>query len=188
VGQWSRAFMESMGLLPWLVPAGALGLAAFWIWFTTGSVANPLESPESVMTMLLILMNRGVKRGELRIQVRGDPRRQIIFTKYVQAPKVGIRSSFVELPGTEDAFARLAQDLALRSIRHSRDRDRKGRRRLLMDYGRDLGLAHLVVVMAFEGAFNVQIANECVAYFKFVLGSNRPDMTGIDAPNRTGRY
>lgn len=165
-----------------LLIVGIVLVAMFW---PAGMKAAPNElgSPEEITLTLRHLLERGVEGGSVRFQVRDDESRQLVFTKYIKSRHdVGMRSCIPMTDGGDQAVGRLTQELSDRNIRFS-EREEKRRRCIVIDYGSDLGLAQLVARIMFERVFEVRIERDCVAYYKDVLMTNVPHLTGMDKVN-----
>lgn len=169
--------------MSWVVGALLLlVIVGVWRW-GVGSAPNELESPDSVPTMLRFLLDRGIDGAHVLFQVRNDSRRQLCFVKYIRTHNdVGFRSHFYEQQEAGHYFVRLRQELSARGIKYTEARSKDGVGCITIDYVRDIGLAHLIVELVFERTFDVRIEKDCVAYFKNVLVSNEPSLTGVDTP------
>lgn len=172
--------------MTWVIAiAAACALVAFWMWWTTGSVANALDSPAAVMNMLQYLMNRGADGATLRLRARGDKRRQLVYTKSVRGlDDVSIRSAFCAGSQPDPVFDRLTAGLEASNVHHEVVAGKSGPC-LHIDYGRDLGLAAVVANVFFARALQVNVQSDGVGYLSLVTTVNAPHLTGVDAPDST---
>lgn len=171
--------------MTWVVVALTLAVVLGLWWWLTGPTPVTLESPSSVPTMLRTLLANGVDGGELCLQVRGAPSRQLMFLKYIVAHNdVGFRGFFYETQDTGGYFDSLRDELLRRNIEHQVAEERDRSRHLILDFSRDVGLAHMVVRLVFEHIFAVRIEKDCIAFFRRVLVDADPALTGVDLPER----
>lgn len=167
----------------WVLLLGAILAFAFWMWWGTGSVANRLDHPHSIMQMLEYLMNRGIDGSQLHFRVRHSAHPRFVFTKYFDGCLVGIRASLSHKYTAEAAIDAFTTLLRGRGAQVEQMPDNRGSLQLYVDFGRDLGAARLAVDDYYSTVASVSSLSEGVAYFKNVITYNAPDLTGVDAPD-----
>ena len=102
-----------------------------------------------------------------------------MFRKYIRADgAVGFHATYPALH-SRDSYLAFRQELTDRGIQFGETE--AGRMPSLeIDFGNDVGLAHLVARILFGSVFRVNIERDCVAYFKHVLIDNVPKLTGVE--------
>ena len=135
--------------------------------------------------MLALLLSRGVHkagiRGSLTICERSAPERRLILTKYIREPAVaGFEAQLPGEPWSELLYDAFRTALDRYSIKY-REVGTPPHRSIECDLARDFGGAYMVARLLFEDTMGLNLARDCVAYYRNVVLSNRPDLTGDDA-------
>jgi hypothetical protein len=156
-------------------------LAVVWLWRRGMKPAlNEVRSPARVVGALEFLLRRGLNGGTLRFQVDDDASRAVVFTKYIVAHGnvgcTGVCHQGAE-PGAR--FDALRQDLVERAIPHTVVTTASGNG-IEVTCERDLGLGVMLVVLAFQHLFQVNVGEHCIAVFEDVLSVDAPKFTGVD--------
>jgi hypothetical protein len=173
--------------MTWVLVALAATAVVWWLLRPAAPYANPLPDPGAVARMLRLLLSRGVHaagiRGSLAICLRDDPQRQLVFRKYIRdSGGMGFDAEFALEPWSEPFYGRFRDELVRRGVPHG-ELTREAGPVLTFDFGRDLGLAHVVVHVLFEDAMGASVARDCVGIFRDCVPVNAPHLTGVDAPN-----
>jgi hypothetical protein len=174
-------------MMTWaLVALGAAAVVAFLLW-PPAPHPNPLADSRMLPRMLRLLLSRGVYAGEMRgslaVCLREDPQRRFVFRKYIRdAGVTGFETEFPLEGWSEPFYARFRDELVRRGVPHRELTSERGPM-LAFDFGRDFGLAHVVVHVLFEDVMGARVARDCVGYFHDCLLINSPRLTGVDAPD-----
>ena len=104
-----------------------------------------------------------------------------MFVKSIRAQNdVNYRAVFRPPPEDEQSLERLAEELSTRGIKFSLCAVPRGTRELVVECGKDIGLANLIVRLTFERILGVRIETDAVFYLKHVVVFNKPRLTGVD--------
>jgi hypothetical protein len=164
----------------WLVLVVVL-IVVIWGWRSGMRPApNRIESLAEVSNALQFLIQRGINGGSVRFQVEMDASRAVLFTKYIiEHGNVGLRARCSRGREPESRFAALLDDLARRGIPHSITTAQEGEA-IEMEIARDVGLGLMLVPLAFQDLFEVELRAHCVAFFEHVLIRYKASLTGVD--------
>ena len=169
--------------MTWLLGAFALTVVA-WLWRKgMEPAANDLSDPRALARMLRILLSRGIHKGDVRasltIQLRTKAHPQLVFRKYIDATgQAGVRAVVTHSTTPSPPDDRFRAELVRRGIAYAETADG-----FSLDIGRDFGLALVATQVLFQDVAGGSVARDCVAYFRDVVASNSPALTGVDAPD-----
>ncbi|MDB4869024.1 MAG: hypothetical protein JWL97_28 [Gemmatimonadales bacterium] len=158
-----------LGMSVVLAVIGTVLTVGLWLWWKTGSVASRLDSPTAVRDMLAYLMTNGVDQAELRFQIRGVKDMRLVLKKYDGEHGAAIQSVFERKPSMATAFEDFRRQLEQRGISYRIKVDERRRHSLIIDHQANLVQAETVVGILFGSVFRVDLPNDGVAYFKYVI-------------------
>ena len=148
---------------------------------------NDLPDPGAFARLLRLLVSRGVHKagiiGSLTICVRAEPRRRIVFSKFVDpSGRAGFNASFPRDRWAEEYYEPFRAELDRRALSYQETRH-NGQLALEFAFGRDAGGAYVVAKTLFEDVFHVRFHQDCVGFFRNVVLRNTPRLTGVHAPD-----
>ena len=157
---------------PLFVIAASVGGALFLRW-GLGRPSFKTNSPEAVLRLINALLLRGVDGAWLHFQLKRDPSKVVAFTKYVRSfGDIGFRGTLSNNAVDRATLSRFRSELQARNIQSV------GVDEVAIDFGRDVGLAHVFVRLAFDVAFGASLERDGTAYQHAVLVINMPNKTG----------
>jgi hypothetical protein len=151
---------------------------------------NDLPDPGAFARLLRLLVSRGVHRagiiGSLTICVRAEPRRRIVFSKFVDpSGQADFNASFARDRWAEESYEPFRAELDRRGISYQETHP-DGQPTLEFAFGRDAGGAYVVTKTLCEDGFRVRLHQDCVGFFRNVVRRNTPNLTSVDAPDEGG--
>lgn len=156
-----------------------LAILVTWYFIPGRPSQAPFGSPAEFAQALEYLRTRGIEGGELRIQAKDDSRMSIVLVKHIVEPeKIELRGTVTDEAMRAGGYEALQAALAAQGIAAYGEGDLNGRRTLTL---RTRSLAELKVFVqtAMDLGFGKAVIPDCVAYFRNVLISNMPSVTGV---------
>lgn len=166
-----------------IIVAVGIGLVWFWLWFTHPSPML-ITSPQDVIDALKAVLQRGANGARARFRVRDNSSARLDFVKYIKAQNdVGLRTVMRRDGAMAEVFGRVVNEMDERSMRYTRTRGTDGVEEIVIDFGRDLGLAQLFCRLVFVTGVGISMQGDVIVSFDLVLNAHDPKLTGVDSPS-----
>ena len=172
--------------MTWVLLAVAV-IVVWWLLDPGEPQPNELEHPAALGLVFRYLMNRGLHRpgvrGRVVVCLRNDPEQRLIFWKYIRGTgELGFEAEFPLTPASAEAYHAFRTELLRRGVPHE-ELPLEAGPVLKFDFGRDVGLGHVVTHVFFEDVLRLRVARDCVAFFHDCLVTDAPRLTGVDKDN-----
>lgn len=172
--------------MTWLVVAAIAALVLLCLSWRGKPYLNDMSDPGALAHLLRLLLSRGVHkagiRGTLTVCDRSNPIRRLIFRKYIRGQnEMGFEATLPLEAWSEIYDLQLRAELDRRGLNY-RDAVTPTGKQMEFDLGRDFGGAYMLARVLFEDVMGLRVRRDCGAYFRDVMISNTPRLTGVDDP------
>jgi hypothetical protein len=169
--------------MTWLAIVGVLVAALLLAWISYAGKQPVVHRPltqDLVRALLDALLYRGVDETRLTFRASSGDSATLVFAKYVRGPNgPGLRAALIR--GAADHVEAVREEMTRRSIPFAESEASSDTPTLLRwEFGRDVGLASLVLYVVFEraGGLNLERVGEA-AFNEHLLPTEVPRLTGM---------